>query len=362
MKKYLSLFLCVMLTLALAACSTIELDMETLDLKLGETGQITPDTKDIPVTYQSSDTSVVTVDENGSITTVGIGTATVTAANSKNKTAECVVNVSHVEPTDISLSETDWTLTPEETGKLIVTLFPENATNREVTFTSSNEIIAIVDQEGMITGISAGTAVITATTTNGKTATCEVTVPPYAENITIDAAIDLLVKDKSTLSVTYTPENCVAEEIIWTSSDESVATVNNGKVTAVGAGTATITAESARTHLTASCAVTVGYAELTITSFNSGGYSSSVMATTNMGSYFKKEIGFKPTAVAAGGSGNYQYKFDVIKNGSVVKTSGWQSSASSEFTFSSGGTYTARVTVRDSIGQTATASETVTMS
>lgn len=86
------------------------------------------------------------------------------------------------------------------------------------------------------------------------------------------------------------------------------------------------------------------------------------MGATNGGTFYSKVIGFRPTATATGGSGGYQYKFDIIKNGSIVRTSGWQSSASTEFSFSTGGTYIARVTVRDSQGQTATASETVTMS
>lgn len=86
------------------------------------------------------------------------------------------------------------------------------------------------------------------------------------------------------------------------------------------------------------------------------------MGATNGGTFYRKVIGFKPTAAATGGSGDYQYKFDIIKNGSVVKSSGWQTSASENFSFPTGGTYTARVTVRDSHGQTATASETATMS
>ena len=361
MKKYFSLFLCVMLTLILTACSTIELDVETLDLKLGETGQITPDTKDTPITYQSSDTSVVTVGENGTITTVGVGTATITATNSKDKTAECVMNVSHVEPTDISLSQTDWTLAPEGTGKLIVTLSPENATNRVVTFTSSNESVATVNQEGMITGISAGTTTITATTANGKTATCEITVPPFAESITMDTTLDLVVKGSSTLSVTYTPENCIAENIIWTSSDESVAAVSNGKVTAVAPGTATITVQTETSGCIAECTATVDYAELTAT-INSGGYSSSSMASVNGHAVFTKSIGFKPKATASGGSGDYEYKIDIIKSGSTIYTTGWQKSSSASHDVSSGGTYTVKVTVRDSRGVTATASETITLS
>ena len=361
MKKYFALFLCVMLMLSLAACSTLELDANTLDLKLGETGQITPDTKDTPVTYQSSDTSVATVDENGTITTVGIGTATITATNSKNKTAECVVTVTHVEPSEISLKETAYIIEPENTAEIDITFEPANTTNFAVSYVSSNETVATVDQNGTITGISSGSATITVTTENGKIATCEVTVPPYVESITMDTTLDLVVKGNSTLSVTYTPENCIAEKIIWTSSDESVATVNNGKVTAIGPGTASITAQTETSGCIAECTVTVDYAELTAT-INSGGYSSSSMVSVNGHAVFTKSIGFKPKATASGGSGDYEYKIDIIKNGSTIYTTGWQKSSNASHDVSSGGTYTVKVTVRDSRGVTATASETITLS
>lgn len=362
MKKKLTLLLCLALALVLSACSKIELDTATLDLKLGETGQLTPDTKDTPVTYESSDTAVVTVDENGKITTVGVGSATVTATNSKGKTAECAVNVSHVEPTGISFKTDSFNLEPGKTAALDVAFEPKNTTNFAITYSSDNEAVATVDADGTITAVSAGSATITATTENGQTATCAVTVPPYASSITMDATLDLVVKDSATLSPVLSPDGCVNEAITWTSSDESIATVSNGKVTAVAPGTATITATTDISGCTAECVVTVDYAELQVT-VDSGGYSSSSMASINGHAVFSKTIGFKPKATATGGSGDYQYKFVIIKGGSTIYNSGWQkSSTGAEKTVSSGGSFIVRVTVQDSRGVTATAEESVTLS
>ena len=433
MKRYFALFLCVMLMLIFTGCSTIELDVETLDLKLGETSQITPDTKDTPVTYQSSDTSVATVDENGTITTVGIGTATVTATNSKGKAAECVVTVTHVEPSGISLKETAYSLEPENTVELDITFEPANTTNFAVSYASSNEAIATVDQngkitgissgtttitvttengktatcevkvlpypesialskqtidimpgessmlsvtyapedcvkesiawtssdesiatvsqDGTITGISAGTATITATATHGATATCEITVPPYADSISINKSLTLVVKGTENLSVTFNPDNCAKENLIWSSSNTSVATVANGKVTAVSAGTATITVETEITHLKASCTVQVTPPPLTITGISMS-RSASIVGT----SY---QITYNITASATGGSGGYSYKFEILQNGNVTKSTGWTSNNGISGSISGNGTCTLRVTVKDSSGKTA--SETYDM-
>lgn len=365
-KRQLILILCFALAFILTSCSSIEVGTESVDLKVGESTQLDVTTSDTPITYESADSSIATVDESGTVTAVGVGTTSITMTNSKGKTAECSINVSHVQPTAINLSQTELTITPDQAITLEATFTPENTSDRALVYSIDQTNIATVDGSGTVTGVSEGTATLAVKSANGVTATCAITVLPYADSISIESALELKHKETGTLTVTFAPENCVPEEIIWTSSDDSVAKVENGKVTAVGVGTATITAETAQTNLTASCAVAVEYAELTITSFNSGGYSSTSTSSVGIGGWTSsstyKTIGFKPKATASGGSGDYQYKFDIIKNGSIVKTSGWQSGSSSEFTFSSGGTYTARVTVRDSIGQTATASETVTAS
>ena len=132
-------------------------------------------------------------------------------------------------------------------------------TNKSVTWTSSNEEVATVDENGMITAVKVGEATITATTTDGTnlSASCKVIVnPTLVTSISLDKTdIELEVTQTATLVATVTPSNATDQTVIWTTSDASVATVSNGVVTAVKAGTATITATAG--GYSATCVVTV---------------------------------------------------------------------------------------------------------
>ena len=150
-----------------------------------------------------------------------------------------------VQVTGITLDKTSLTLKEGESVTLTPTVKPDNATNKSVTWTSGNESVATVDNTGKVTGVKAGTAtIIAATQDGGKTATCTVTVNALTvlvTGITLDASLDLEEGKSVTLIATVKPDNASDKGVIWTSSDESVATVDqNGKVTAKAKGTATI--------------------------------------------------------------------------------------------------------------------------
>lgn len=129
------------------------------------------------VSWSSSNNSVATVD-NGVIKAIGEGTATITITTSDgNKTATCVVNVRTVPVNRISLNNNSLNLIKGNTSTLIANISPNNATNKNFTWSSSNTSVATVNSSGVVTAISKGTATITATTSDGnKTATCDVTV------------------------------------------------------------------------------------------------------------------------------------------------------------------------------------------
>lgn len=134
-----------------------------------------------------------------------------------------------------------------ETLTAIVT--PTNAANKAVSFSSSNEAVATVDAStGLVTAVAVGTATITVTTSDGsKQASCEVTVAPVAvTGVSLEpATLNLVYEDTANLTATVAPANATNPGITWASSDTSVATVDqNGKVTAVHAGTAEISASS----------------------------------------------------------------------------------------------------------------------
>ncbi len=129
------------------------------------------------ITWSSDNTTVATVDQTGKITAVAKGTATVTATTTNGKTATCSVTVQPVAVTGVSLSQTTANLQVNGTVTLAATVAPANATNKALTWASDNTAVATVDQTGKVTAVTAGTANITVTTTDGnKTAACAVTV------------------------------------------------------------------------------------------------------------------------------------------------------------------------------------------
>ena len=149
--------------------------------------------------------------------------------------------------------------TRRATETLTATVSPDNATDKTVTWSSSDKSVATVSSSGKVTAVKAGTAKITAKA-GDKTATCTVTV---SEKVIAVTSIKL---DKSTLSLTegetaaltatVSPDNATDKTVTWSSSDKSIATVSSsGKVTAVKAGTAKITAKAG--DKTATCLVTV---------------------------------------------------------------------------------------------------------
>ena len=133
---------------------------------------------------------------------------------------------------------------------------PENAKDKTVTWTSSDEAVASVT-DGVITAHEAGTATITAATSNGKTASCEITVYAEAGSVMLDKEMAELTEGETvTITATVLPENATNKAVAWSSSDENVATVKDGVVTAVKAGNATITVTTVNGK-TATCTITV---------------------------------------------------------------------------------------------------------
>ena len=163
----------------------------------------------------------------------------------------------------VSLNKSATTLTEGESETLTATITPSNATgDKTVKWSSSNEAVAAVDSNGKVTAKKAGTAVITATSSNGKSASCTVTVKQKEIAITgigLNKSTTSLTEGESeTLTATITPSNATGDKTVkWSSSNEAVAAVDsNGKVTAKKAGTAVITVTSSNGK-SASCTVTV---------------------------------------------------------------------------------------------------------
>ena len=261
------------------AVESIMLNATTLTLAPGVTGKLTatvnPDNaNDKSVKWSSSDTSVAMVGSDGTVLAIKKGTAAITA-QAGDKTAICVITVnetavvnpgSPVAVESVTLNATTLTIEPGKTSMLTATVAPDNADDKTVAWSSSDTVVATVDNNGTVTAVKKGTATITAQA-GDKTAICVITVnetavvnpgsPVAVESVTLNATTLTIEPGKtSMLTATVAPDNADDKTVAWSSSDTSVATVdNNGTVTAVKAGTASITARAG--GKTATCIVTV---------------------------------------------------------------------------------------------------------
>ncbi len=161
---------------------SVSLSSTSLELEKGKTETLTatvlPDNAtDKTVTWKSDDENIAKVDENGKVTAVKVGKATITATTKDgNKTAKCEITVT-IKVESVSLNKTSLELEEGKPATLTATVLPANAADKTVTWTSSDETIAKVDENGKVTAVKEGNISITVTTKDGnKTATCTVNV------------------------------------------------------------------------------------------------------------------------------------------------------------------------------------------
>lgn len=239
------------------------------------------------MSYTSSDPNVLTVDENGNITAVGIGTAEVAMSSKDGKITTS--KVVEVVVTPVSLDMVDRiTLTKEKNSKakLEAVVQPEDATHVEIEFTSSNEDVATVNSDGEINAVDVGEATITASIKETDlTAECVVTVVPDIESIELsDTSLKLKKDGTAQLTATANPEGASIDGIAFASDAPDVATVDEkGNVTAIADGKATITASVG--DVSAECVVTVdSTVSIPKTGSNGNSSSGSTSSGTNGGS------------------------------------------------------------------------------
>ena len=211
------------------------------------------------ITWRTSNAQVAIVDENGTVTAIKEGTATITA-EADDKKASCVVTVQKkfIAVTSITLNKTELAIIKGNTETLTATVNPTDATDKTVIWSSSDTAIATVDANGKVTAVDGGSATITAKA-GDEQATCQVTVSVPVESVTLNKTELLLNKGASEILIaTVKPDNASDKSITWSSSNANVATVSSdGKVTAVGGGSATITAKAGDKEATCQVTVTV---------------------------------------------------------------------------------------------------------
>ena len=253
-----------------ALSNYIMLDESEVEMILGETFLLTAtvlpeDATNKSLKWKSSNETIAKVNENGFVIAINVGEVIITAKtmDGTNLSASCKVTVVPSFAQSISLDKIDILLRESETATLVATVLPETTSNKSVEWKSSNDAVATINNNGEVTAIAVGEAIITAITTDGTnlSASCKVTVvPTLAETITLDKTeISFEANETATLVATVLPKLTTNKSVIWTSSNEAVATVDaNGVVTAIALGEAVITATTTDgSDLSASCQVTV---------------------------------------------------------------------------------------------------------
>ena len=250
------------------AVTSVTLDSTSITLIEGEnhnlTATISPSNAENQKVLWSSNNSSVASVKDGIVTAIKVGIATITAkSDDGGKTATCTVTVEAkaIPVTGVTLDKTSYKMIEGDEITLTATVNPENATNKNVSWSSSNAAVASVDN-GKVTALKAGTTIITVKTEDGnKTATCTVTVEAKTipvTGVTLDkTSYEMTEGDEITLTATVKPENATNKNVSWSSSNAAVASVDNGKVKALKAGTTIITVKTEDGNKTATCEITV---------------------------------------------------------------------------------------------------------
>ena len=163
--------------------------------------------------------------------------------------------------TEVTLNKTELTLKEGDSETLVATVKPDNATDKTVTWTTSDATIATVDEVGKVTAVKEGTATITAKA-GEKSATCSITVSKKiiaVEGISLNKTeLVLSIGSTETLKATVTPENATEKSLVWSCTNETVAVVNQeGVVRAVGIGVATVKVLTKDGEYSTFCALSV---------------------------------------------------------------------------------------------------------
>ena len=241
--------------------SSVSLNTSTVEMVEGDTyslvATVLPNNAEYDgISWASSNTSVASVNQ-GTVTALKEGKTTITA-NAGGKSATCSVTVSakYIAVTSITLDKNELSLKVGSSDVLTATVKPDDATDKNVKWSSSDASIVKVDN-GKVSALKSGTATITATA-GSCSAECVVTTFTPVESISFENSdYSVGIGEATTLKVIIKPDSAAGTDITWSSSDESVATVDKGEIKAINEGTTTITASA--DGKSASCQVTVKY-------------------------------------------------------------------------------------------------------
>ena len=218
------------------------------------------------VSWESSDPSVASVNSTGLVTALNPGITVITVSTvDGNKTATCIITVTEaqISVVSVSLNESNATVTKGNTEQMVATVLPSNATNKNVSWVSSDPSVATVNSTGLVTALNPGITAVTVSTVDGnKMATCMITVTEATSSVvsvSLNKSNASVIKGNTEqLVVTISPSNATNKNVSWVSSDPTVATVNaTGLVTALNPGITAVTVSTVDGNKTATCIITV---------------------------------------------------------------------------------------------------------
>jgi uncharacterized protein YjdB len=258
---------------AATSVESVSVTPASLALEVGDsqtlTAAVLPETAvNKSVRWTTADASKVIVSETGEVTALAVGSTVITATSRDGgKKGHCTVTVTEriIHVTSVTVVPATLELyiveTTGGTATLTATVLPDDATDKTLVWNSSDDNIATVDSDGTVTAVAAGAATITATSNDGDiTDHCVVTVAKRVTSVSVTPTnLTIAIGDAPPqLAVTVLPADATNQTITWSSNATGIATVDqNGRVSAVAAGAATITATSVDGGFTATCAVTV---------------------------------------------------------------------------------------------------------
>lgn len=217
---------------------------------------VVPDFANENLTWSSDNQAVATVDMDGNVTCVGAGGAVITVASENGVEASCALQVVERDKvvTGIALNKSQLNIYAGEARQIEAKVKPANAADPLVEFASADPEIATVDLNGTVLGVSEGTTTITATASSGISTQASVTV--QAASIKLSKNAVNLKSGKTVALKTQIKPATLTGAITWTSDNEDVAKVIDGKITAVATGETIVTA-TLESGVSAQCAVTV---------------------------------------------------------------------------------------------------------
>ena len=320
----------------------INLDVSSIILKAGIEYtldySIEPKDAKAKLTWESSDPNVATV-ENGVIKTLAPGTTAITVSKS-NKEATCYVTVvkgdsstpdviddgKEIEAVSVNVNQAELSLKVGASYSIVPEVLPSNTTNKAVAYKSADEKIATVTADGKVTAVAIGETTITVTAASGVYNTVKVVVSASGGSSEIET-ISLSLKSVTLspggsvqLYQSYSPSDANASELIWTSSNPGVASVDNGLIIAISPGTTTITVSNGD-GVESSCVVDVSSSAVTV-----------------------QNISINPSSVSLKVNGAAQLTVEFYPGNATNKTVTWSSSNRSVATVDSNGLVTAKGT------------------